>query len=191
LSQRGHTSIRPSHHAERNPAEQQCRRPHCNYRGTADEIRAEPTIGRGRLYLFDCQLRRMCRSSGLSRTVWRCVRRVTKSNRSDCHAENPFASTGCHLRGCNCRVFRDGVDTEAGVRVVVSSRLGVASRMAFWLARLLLGSADRPRCCPACGCRSAAGRLWAAAGLCPSCLDPTTLEWPLLGPRTLGMKHQG
>lgn len=116
------------------------------------------------------------------------VRHAAGSGRRNCHAENLGPCAGCHLCGCNRRVFRDRVDANASVGVVVSSRLGLASRMALWPATLLLGS-TRLRCSTTCRCRSASGRLRAASRCCRSGVDPAALEWCLLGPRTLGMMH--
>jgi hypothetical protein len=118
-----------------------------------------------------------------------CIPRAAGFGRSDCHAENLVSCARCHLRRCDGRVFHHPVDTEAGCGVVVSSRLGLASRMALWLARLLLGSTARRRSCPASRCRSASGRLCAAARCSRSRLGPGALEWSVLGSRTLGVMH--
>jgi hypothetical protein len=118
-----------------------------------------------------------------------CIPRAAGSGRSNCHAENLFRCAGCHVCRCNHRILRSHVDADAGVGMVVSSGLGLASWMALWLARLLLGSIGCLRCCSASRRRSASGRLCAAARRCPSGLGPAALERSLLGSRTLGMMH--
>lgn len=114
-------------------------------------------------------------SSRSDRPVWQRTfgARLT-SGKEKYHADNLHPCADYHLRGCDCRVFRGHVDTEAGVGVVVSSGLasGLAYRMALWLARLLLGATQLRRS-SACGCRQG--------------VDPAALEWSLLGPRTLGI----
>jgi len=118
------------------------------------------------------------------------IRGAAGSGRSNCHDENLFPCASRGVRGCNRRVFHNHADTGAGVCVVVSSRLGVAFRLALRLARLLLGATGGLRRCSARCCRSAPGRLCAATRCSRPGLGPATLEWPILGPWALGMMHR-
>lgn len=116
-----------------------------------------------------------------------CIPRAAGPGRRNDHAKYLFPRAGRVLRGHDRRVLDDHVDAQASGGMVGSS--GLASRMALWLARLLLGSARCRRCCSVCRCRFTSGRLCTAAHWSRSGLDPAALEWPLPDPRTLGMTH--